>query len=133
MEDARRQIETIAQVVGWILVVSSAAAAIWAFAYASVPTKAPSYALESTVVLRAEMAFALTAAAAIPLLMIGRLLGGHFPDRISPQGAEWHEANAGLVDRVSELRETTYELDEAVEDALDTLRDHERRLAKAEL
>jgi hypothetical protein len=121
--------ETAARIVGVTLLVIALGATVWAFVYATIPADAPSFALESRVVLRAEMALALTVAAAIPLVFLGRLMTGRFPDRISPQGAEWKETSADLVDRVAQLQKNVEEMDQVISTVIDVL-DEQDRLIK---
>lgn len=114
------------------MLVLALASVAWAFGYASMPEKAPSYALESRVVLRAEMALALTAAAAIPLMLVGRLLAGRFPDRISAQGAEWLESAPDMVEAIDDLQDNIDALDNVIGSIAAVLDDHERRIETLE-
>lgn len=125
--------KTAAQIVGVALLLIGIGSTVWAFAYAKVPHEIPDYALESRAVLRAEMALALTLAAAIFLLLVGRLLAGRFPDRISAQGAEWREAAPELVAAMDELRDNVEGLDEVTASVIDILNDHDERLKGAEI
>lgn len=121
-----------ARIVGAALLLVGVGAVIWAFKYADIPQEIPSYALESATVLRAEMALALAVAAAIFLLLVGRLLAGSFPDRISAQGAEWREAGPDLVDAIDKLKDNMEDMDAVTAAMVDILNDHEERLKRAE-
>lgn len=132
----------IAVGVGLILLLVGAAAIIWAFIYVDspdIPTEIPDYALNSETILRAEWALAATLAVAAPLLLIGRLLTGRFPDRISAQGAEWLSSAPEVIDALDDLRADSDAVEAVVDDILEILdetvgglRDHEVRIQKLE-
>lgn len=120
----------VARVTGIALAGVGVAALVWAFGFVSsddLPDPPPSYALESAIILRAEWALVATVAAAIPLVLIGRLLTGRFPDRISTRGAEWAPE---VVDEIAELEATINDIVDILEDLSDQLGDHESRLGK---
>jgi hypothetical protein len=123
--------EKAAQAIGIFLLLLAAAATIWSFGFADIPKDLPSYSLESAVVLRAEMALALLAAALLPLLFIGRLLTGRFPDRISPQGAEWIEAAPEVLATISDLQDNVEAIDTVTSALVELLEEHEDRLTQA--
>jgi hypothetical protein len=125
--DSRRT----AQVIGICLALAAAGAAVWAFGYTDPPAPVPSFALQSSVVYRAETALALVVAAGVPLLFIGRLVTGRFPDRISTQGAEWREAAPDLLEAISELRENVSGIDSVTSSLVELLEEHETRMKQA--
>ena len=120
---------TLARVAGGFVLVVAVLAGIWAFRWtgADLPADVPAYALESASVLRAEWALAITVAAALPLILVGRLLSGRFPDKLSSQGPEW---GADTVESVDELKENLDDIRNVLLQALDELEDHDQRLTK---
>lgn len=123
--------ERTAQGIGVLLLLVGVAAIAWSFGFANVPERLPSYALESAVVLRAEMALALVVAASLPLLFIGRLLTGRFPDRISPQGIEWTEAAPEVLATISDLQDNVEDIDRVTSALVELLDEHDERLDRA--
>jgi ABC-type transporter Mla subunit MlaD len=123
--------EKTAQVVGVLVLLVAAGAIVWAFGFADTPADLPSYSLQSAVVLHAEMALALVIAAALPLLFIGRLLTGRFPDRISTQGAEWLESAPDVLETISDLQNNVEDIDSVTSELVALLSEHEERLRQA--
>jgi hypothetical protein len=57
----------------------------------------PSYAMESVLVFRLERGLALAAILILPALVIGPLLSGVLPKRLSSQGIDWDDDRANVV------------------------------------
>ena len=119
----------LARVAGSLVLAVAVLAGLWAFNWtdSQLPADVPAYALDSASVLRAEWALAITVAAALPLILVGRLLTGRFPDKLSSQGPEW---GSDPVESVDELKDNLDDIRTVLLQMLDVLEDHDQRLTK---
>jgi hypothetical protein len=106
--------ESVAAVVGAWSLASVVFAFLAGLVLVPVDTRVPGYAMESVLVFRLEHALALAAILILPALIIGPLLSGVLPKKLSSQGIDWEEDRANVV---TALQKQEARLDE-IESAL---------------
>jgi hypothetical protein len=79
----------------------------------------PSYAMESALVFRLERSLAIAVALIAPTLVIGPLLSGALPRKVSSDGIDWDEERDTVVGTLDSVEERLDKLEKALEKMTD--------------
>jgi hypothetical protein len=74
----------------------------------------PAYAMDSVLLFRVERTLALVAALLIPALVIGPLLAGALPQKLSSDGIDWGEDRDTVVESLANVNRRVDELEQAL-------------------
>ena len=74
----------------------------------------PGYAMDSTLLFRLERALAISAILVLPALVIGPLLSGILPRRLSSDGIDWEEDRATVVETLDDVNMRLDKLEDAL-------------------
>ncbi len=96
----------------WALLASAFALA--AAAVIPIHGDVPAYAMESALLFRLERALAIATALVVPALVLGPLLTGMLPRRLSTDGIDWGEERGTVVDSLKAMNERLDELETAL-------------------
>lgn len=79
----------------------------------------PAYAMDSVLLLRLERALAIAAALILPALIIGPLLAGALPRKVSSDGIDWGEERDTVVDTLDDFNQRLGELESALREMME--------------
>jgi hypothetical protein len=74
----------------------------------------PRYALESDLIFRLERSLVIAAILILPTLILGPLLSGSLPRKLSADGIDWEEDRANVVLSLDEFNQRLAELERAL-------------------
>ncbi len=105
---------SIASVLGVWSVAACLTAMLAALVIIPVGGDLPGYAMDSTLLFRLERGLAIAVILVLPALVIGPLLSGTLPQKLSSDGIDWEEDRANVVNTLDDVNMRLDKLEDAL-------------------